>query len=108
MKAKNRVCFFTVSSWVPVEQGLPQGCKGIIFICLDLSHNRRQVKFSTERFCIQACNFMLFVCICYWGPPVGGLDLTGSHFKQLLLKLDMENMKYMKKSVTEKQRVLHN
>ena len=34
MIEENRAKFFTVSWWVPLEQGLPQGYKGLIVISL--------------------------------------------------------------------------
>ena len=37
MIEENRAKFFTVSLWVPLEQGLPKGYKGLIVISLVLS-----------------------------------------------------------------------
>ena len=39
LEDKGRVSFFIVSLWVPVEQGLPQGYKGLIVISLNFTFN---------------------------------------------------------------------
>ena len=56
MIEENRAKFFTVSLRVPLEQGLPQGCKGLIVISLCLSRPKHAISLRTnqiERFGIR-------------------------------------------------------
>ena len=49
---ENRACFFTASLWIPLEQGLPQGYKGLIVISLAL--DKEKAWHFQERYAISA------------------------------------------------------